>query len=54
MNVLIHTIISSSLYKSGFFPNINVAVFLAEVPRITAREQNHSVHHADSAGQTRR
>lgn len=53
MNILIRTIISSSLYESGLFPAINVAVFLTEVPRIASRKQNLYVRHADSAGRRR-
>lgn len=45
---------SSGLYRSGFFPDINVEVFLREVARITSRNQNRGVHHTDSASQTKR
>lgn len=40
MNILIHTVISSSLYKFVFLPDIHVAGFF------TSRKQDHNVHHA--------
>lgn len=49
-----HNNISIFIQIQIFFPDINVAVFLTEVPRIILRKQNHSIHHTDSVSQTKR